>query len=108
MQGTFGHCPGPVRIIGELKVYLSSQLAAAQLTIQPAHVNADHIPTSYQLRLMVRKSGDHQLRLVGYPIINRVLAPSKRWFSRQISGCHQQYCKFLEMPTLFFQLQYAI
>ena len=42
-------------------VYLSSQLAAAQLTIQAAHLNADHIPTSYQLRLMVQKSGDHQL-----------------------------------------------
>ncbi len=32
------------------------------------------------------KSGDHQLRLVVYPIIYRVSAPSKRWFSRRISS----------------------
>ena len=81
---TLGHCPGPLRIIGELKVYFSKPshekstptkgrllvfflgnawCSSAQLLICLDHwvsgkwpsrllmVNADHIPTSYQLRV---------------------------------------------------------
>ena len=39
-----------------------------------------------------KKSGDHQLRLVVYPIIYRVLAPSKRWLALGFLN-HQQYLK---------------
>ena len=39
-------------------------------------------PLLRNILLMVQKSGDHQLRLVVYPIIYRVLAPSKRWLFR--------------------------
>ena len=57
--------------------------------------NLDGLPALFQLRswrmqLMVQKSGDHQLRLVVYPIIYDGFYTSKRWFSRRISGCHQQ------------------
>ena len=33
----------------------------------------------------------HQLRLVVYPIIHVGFNDHPRWFSRRISGCHQQY-----------------
>ena len=41
---------------------------------------------------MVQKSGVHQLRLVKYPIICRVLAPTQTVVvGLGISGCHQRY-----------------
>ena len=55
---------------------------------------------------MVQNSGDHQLRLiVVYLIIYKVLyIPGG---DRRISSINSS-ANFLEMPTLFFQLQYAI
>ena len=40
--------------------------------------------------LLMEESGDHQLRLVSYPIVYKVWDTSKRWLSTGFLN-HQQY-----------------
>ena len=54
--------------------------------------------------LMVQKSGNHQLRLVVYPFIYKVLPPSQV-VGNGISGCHQQYgCWLVSVNVVQFEL----
>ena len=45
--------------------------------------------------LMVQKSGDHQLRLIVYPVIYRVLAPSQVF----VWDFHEQYESYIIIYT---------